>query len=168
LTKANFVGSEEIDSFTPVAAPCVFDPCYNIFVKTAAGLAKRTARAAHSESRSSSRSPSVCLKCLEIEPAQRYASAEEVAQEPRRFLQGETVAVRPVGWYGRAGCWSVRHPAKAGFIAALALLLATLCVVPSAAYFKVCRAELARGLETVLGWRLPPLRAKSSYGGSVS
>lgn len=87
---------------------------------------------------------SICLKCLEKESARRYASAEEVAEELRRFLRGEAVAVRPIGWMGRAWRWSARHPAKAGFVGAMALLLATLSVVPSIAYFKVRRAELSR------------------------
>ncbi len=87
---------------------------------------------------------SVCLKCLEKEPARRYVSATELAEEMQRFRRGEAVAVRPVGWWGRAWRWSRRHPAKAGFVVAMALLLATLSIVPSVAYFKVRRAEQAR------------------------
>ncbi len=41
----------------------------------------------------------VCLKCLEKDPADRYATALEVAEELDRFLRGEPVAARPPGFW---------------------------------------------------------------------
>ncbi len=86
----------------------------------------------------------ICLKCLEREPPARYRSAGELAEELRRFLDNEPVLARPVGPVGRAWRWSQRHPARAGLVIVLGLLLATLAGVPWVAYLRVSRAEAAR------------------------
>jgi len=47
----------------------------------------------------------ICLRCLEKEPANRYASAGVLAADLRRFLIGRSVAAQPPGpirkWWGR-------------------------------------------------------------------
>ncbi|MBL8797069.1 MAG: protein kinase [Planctomycetia bacterium] len=58
----------------------------------------------------------VCLKCLEKTPARRYASAALLADDLRRFRNGEPVQARPVGWCERAVKWARRRPTVAALL----------------------------------------------------
>jgi WD40 repeat protein len=55
----------------------------------------------------------ICLKCLEKQPARRYATAEELAEDLHRFQIGEPIRARPIGLAGRVLKWTRRHPALA-------------------------------------------------------
>ena len=65
----------------------------------------------------------ICLKCLEKEPRRRYPSAEALADDLRRFLDGKPVVARPLSPVGRVVRWGRRRPAVAALIAVCALVL---------------------------------------------
>jgi WD40 repeat protein len=69
----------------------------------------------------------VCLKCLEKEPARRYDSAAALADDLERWLRGEPIQARRATAWERGIKWARRKPAAAALvgvsaIAALALV----------------------------------------------
>ncbi len=58
----------------------------------------------------------ICLKCLQKAPPARYASAEALAEDLRRFRQGEPIRARRVGLGERAWKWVWRRPTAAALI----------------------------------------------------
>jgi serine/threonine protein kinase/WD40 repeat protein len=66
----------------------------------------------------------ICLRCLEKEPRQRFATAAALAEELERYREGRPILSRPVGPVSRAWRWSRRNPAFASVsVAALLLCL---------------------------------------------
>jgi WD40 repeat protein len=69
----------------------------------------------------------ICLKCLEKEPAKRYASALALAEDLERWLAGELISARPATLWQRTAKWAKRRPALATLT--VVSVIATLLIV---------------------------------------
>ncbi len=66
----------------------------------------------------------IVLKALEKSPAERYATAQELADDLRRFLEDKAIRAKRPTLRQRAGKWARRH--RAAVAAAAVCLLVTL------------------------------------------
>ncbi|MGH7970596.1 MAG: WD40 repeat domain-containing serine/threonine protein kinase, partial [Limisphaerales bacterium] len=64
----------------------------------------------------------LCLKCLEKEPARRYQTAQALAEDLERFLRDEPIQARPVGPAEKVWRWCRRNPALASLGASLVVV----------------------------------------------
>jgi WD40 repeat protein/tRNA A-37 threonylcarbamoyl transferase component Bud32 len=70
----------------------------------------------------------VVHKACAREPADRYASAGELAADLRRFLSDEPIAARRASWVEGVVRWGRRHPGLAAALATIAVLLTAVAV----------------------------------------
>jgi WD40 repeat protein/serine/threonine protein kinase len=63
----------------------------------------------------------ICLACLHKDPPKRYASAEQLAEDLRRFLE-KPIRARPTGPGERVIKWARRRPAVAASLASIVLV----------------------------------------------
>jgi tRNA A-37 threonylcarbamoyl transferase component Bud32 len=63
----------------------------------------------------------ICLKAMAKAPSRRYATANELANDLRSFLDGKPIRARPVGPAGRLWHWCRRNPLAASLLMAVTL-----------------------------------------------
>lgn len=87
----------------------------------------------------------ICLKCLDKEPARRYASAIELAEDLDRYLGGFPVKARPIGPVARGLRWCRRNPWLTTASASAVLFLVLL--IGGSLYFGYQQAKLRQTAE---------------------
>src|SRR5262249_25201073 len=85
----------------------------------------------------------ITRKCLDKDPARRYASAAPLAEDLRGSLAGEPIRARPVGPAERAWRWARRNRALAALYGTLAAALVGLVGLGfwASAWLGAARAE---------------------------
>jgi WD40 repeat protein/Flp pilus assembly protein TadD len=71
----------------------------------------------------------IVLKAMARDPAERYATADALAEDLRRFLADRPIRARRTPWHERAWRWCRRNPTVAALTAFVFLLLVAVAVV---------------------------------------
>ncbi|HXI50293.1 MAG TPA: serine/threonine-protein kinase [Candidatus Saccharimonadales bacterium] len=83
----------------------------------------------------------ICLKCLEKDPAQRYRSALELAEDLARWQRHEPILARPARWWERTRKWVRRRPAWAALIAVSAFSAITFVALLAGTHTRLQREK---------------------------
>ncbi|NUQ61373.1 MAG: protein kinase [Pirellulales bacterium] len=83
----------------------------------------------------------ICLKCLEKDPRNRYACAGELMDDLARWLDGKLIRARSVGRLARFWRWCKRFPAVAGLTATTAVLLVAIAVSLALSNLRISQAQ---------------------------
>ena len=81
------------------------------------------------------------LRCLQKDPARRYQSAQEVAEELGRFLRGESIHARPVSTPEKVWRWCKRKPVVAALGLSTMLLLVAIAIGSPVAIYRIERSR---------------------------
>ena len=104
----------------------------------------------------------IVLKALEREPARRYASAAELAQDLGRFLDGAPVAARPPSLARQARHWLRVHR-----LAAVATLLISVGLIATLGAGRWASGTSAQAAVDALNQELAPLLAEGTPPGEL-
>ncbi len=77
----------------------------------------------------------ICLKCLEKDPARRYESAQSLAEDLRLWFTGHSIHARPIGRLARGWRWCRRNPVVSALTASVVAIL--IAGVGVSSYFAV-------------------------------
>ena len=86
----------------------------------------------------------ICLKCLQKDPGQRYDNAQLLSDDLSRFIEGRPILAKPTSWLETLLRWCRRNPERA-FSNLLALLL-FMALVIGGTWFSARAAETAKRL----------------------
>jgi hypothetical protein len=64
----------------------------------------------------------ICLACLQKKPSDRYANADELAEDLRRFQDHEPIRAHPARWSARMRKWARHHALPVAAMLVLSLL----------------------------------------------
>jgi serine/threonine protein kinase len=69
----------------------------------------------------------ICLKCLQKESHQRYATALDLAADLKRFLRGRPIQARPIGLWERGLRWTRHRPTATALLGVMVALVVLSC-----------------------------------------
>jgi eukaryotic-like serine/threonine-protein kinase len=104
----------------------------------------------------------IVLKALRKEPADRYETAQELADDLQRFLDGRPILARMPTVAERLRGWSRRHPAIGGSGAVALVLLSAASLVGSALVGREQRKTLAEQRKAEAAYRREHQRAEKA------
>src|SRR5579872_4658808 len=85
----------------------------------------------------------IVLRAIEKEPARRYQTAAELAEDLRRFIDGRPVLARRLGWTEQVWRWAKRNRAISGLLSAVFCLLTVVAVVATVSTLRIAAAKKA-------------------------
>jgi eukaryotic-like serine/threonine-protein kinase len=85
----------------------------------------------------------ICLKCLQKDPAKRYATAGDLGEDLRRFLANESILARPVSRAESFWRWCLRNPRVAALSVVVAVLVVAWAATSTFLYRRALSGEQA-------------------------
>jgi Protein kinase domain len=108
----------------------------------------------------------ICLKAMAKEPVRRYVTARELADDLRRWVSGEPIRARAVGFAERTWRWCRRNPMPASLAATVAALLLAGVVYNEGGVLTIAQSTFT--LNRAVGGPLVNATATVGRGGGIA